>query len=334
VRTQLAAGACLASLAGLALGLDAQFSLGISEALCAEPDLCAEATQKPFASAPAGAWIWGAFAGMAWISFSWLKKRQGYENVGLSLGLIGLASTVFLMTQLEQSDCLSCKMAAACAAIVALAGLLSREKGLNSGRAFGSLLVGLSVALLWSGTSAQAKKLSAPWTASEDPALSGREMVLRGSLRASSQIVFYGDLSSASMRSALPPLFSIDESLARLVFVPLATDDGEDLAIGLHCANQKNAAKAYLVELLSSPNQDSMSIAARSRLSPADFQTCTDNANHLKTLKSQLADAKATGIEAPFEVLVSTPEGWYRLSKDRPLLKQAQSLLKPATRTP
>lgn len=322
--------AVAASLAGLAAGIDSVWPvLGISDALCTAPDACVETAQSTLLAAPVSAWMTGLFLGLTWVSVSLWRRREGYQGAGMGLALWGIATVILLGGQLDDAaDATILKLGMAAAAAVAAAGLASRDKEAPS-RATGAIAACATAALLTGGTLAQADTLRSPWTdLDEAPELARNDTVLQGSINAPHHVVVYVDLSDRTAQRQLAQMSSLSKTDYKITIVPLATNSGEDLAVGLSCAQESGQGGAYTVSVLRTPSKTPMELAIGSRLSAASFKACSDRPAVRSRLKSRLAGAKDLGIQPPFGIVVSSGDTWSLLSSKQPYLSQITKIAK------
>ena len=156
--------AVVASLIGLALGIDASFSFGLVESLCESGAACNATANSLLLGAPLWAWMTGLFLGLSWVSVSLWRNREGYQGAGKGLAFWAIATAALLGSRLssaEEGTALQISIGAA--VLVAVAGFISRTSESPS-RATGAIAVCATAALLTGGTLSQTKALLSPWT--------------------------------------------------------------------------------------------------------------------------------------------------------------------------
>ena len=319
--------AVAASVTGLAVGLDSVRSLGLSEAICSLPEACRETAQSTLLAAPISAWMTGLFLGLSWVSVSLWRNREGYRGAGSSLALWGAAGAMVLGSQLSNAaEATLLQLGVGDSLLVAAAGFLVRNSEAPS-RATGAIAACATAALLTGGTLAQADTLRSPWeTLDNGPELARTDTVLQGSVNAPHHVVVYADLSHRGAQGELAQLVTLPQTDFKVTIVPLATESGRDLAIGLRCASESGQGGAYTVSILRTPTKSPMDLAVASRLSAATFKACIERDSLLTELKGRLSEAEKLGIRSPFGILFDNGRSWNLLSAQQPYLSQIAKL--------
>jgi len=307
------------------------------ESLCGQNSGCVAAFEESVLGLSAGTWILGLFLGMLWASASLALGRKGYTQSGKTLAVLGLGTLCFVALKLKaEGSCTPCTASMAGAALVAAGGFLGRQETEDPDRSFGAFLTAMALVLISTGALAQARALTQPWSdLREAPALSGREAVLDGSASASkNKVVLFADFSDRLSDKALAALLQINkdhENAIRLLFKPLATENGMPISMGLHCAKQRGASRSFAKKMLMDRSQRDdagvNALALRSGFKQAEFMACFEDEGARRKLSSDRLSAEKAGFEAPFSVAVETTEGWKKLDSSKSVSAQITALL-------
>jgi hypothetical protein len=330
------------SLLGLAIGLSSQFFPGQLEALCADNTACVSAFDEPVLGLAVGAWVLGIFLGLTWASVSLCLGRKGYAQSGQNLLLMGISAMVFFGVLLRaEGGCTPCHGALAGAALVAIGGFLGRKEGEEPDRAIGAMLAALALVVLSTGTIAQSRSLTQPWSDLKTaPTLTGKEAVLSGSASASRhKVLLYADFSDPAADRALSALLQINKDhkdAIRLFFKPLALEKGMPISMGFHCAKQRGASETFVRKMLAyrgyaqSARRDDAAVnalALKSGFQQLEFLACFEDESARKQLAADTLVATKAGFEGPYTVLVESDEGWKKLNSARSIGDQITKLL-------
>lgn len=329
--------ASIGSLLGLGIGICALFIPSQIDSLCGSDAACVATLKTPFWGIPESTWIAAFFAGLAWASLSLTLGRKGYTQSGKSLLIMGLGALVFLSTALDASTTLPGQISLAGAALVSLGGFFARQKNDDPDRAVGAVCVSLAVVLLSAGSTAQSSALTKPWTdLATAPELTGKEAVLDGSAKDfKHQILLWADFSTPAASRAYSQLKGFNKlhgNTLRVLFKPLALDDGMPIAMGFDCAKKNGRSHVFVDKVLNTTGGLTTesainALALRSGFKQEEFTACFEDSAARKRLAADTSAAIKNGVSLPFSILVESTDGWKQLSSNADISLQLRSIL-------
>jgi hypothetical protein len=329
--------ASIGSLLGLGIGVCALFLPSQIERLCASDTTCVASLDRLHWGIPGSTWIAAFFIGLTWASLSLTLGRKGYTQSGKSLLIMGLGTLIVLSTVLEATSTLPGQISLAGAGLVSIGGFLARQKNDDPDRAIGAVCVGLAVVLLISGSKVQYNALTKPWTdLTTAPALTGKEAVLDGSAKDfKHKVLFWADFSTPAASDAYSQLKQFNKengNTLRVLFKPLALNDGMPIAMGFHCAKKNGRSQNFVDKVLNTTGDLTSSntinaLALRSGFKQDEFTTCIEDAGARKRLAADTNAALKNGALMPFSILVESTDGWKRLSANAGISSQLRSIL-------
>lgn len=329
--------ASIGSLLGLGIGVCGLFLPSQIERLCASDPACVAILKTPFWGIPESTWIAAIFIGLTWASLSLTLGRKGYTQSGKSLSLMGLGTLIFLSTVLDANSTLPGQISLAGAALLSLGGFFARQKNDDPDRAVGAVCVSVALVLLSAGSTAQSRALNKPWTdLATPPTLTGKEAVLDGSAKDfKHQVLFWADFSTPAASRAYAQLKQFNKehgNTLRVLFKPLALNDGMPIAMGFHCAKKYGRSHIFVDKVLNTTGGLTSTnainaLALRSGFKQDEFTTCFEDPGARKRLAADTNAAVKNGVLMPFSILVESTDGWKQLSANAGISSQLQSIL-------